>query len=54
MQKKLWRMSIPEMVYPCVYEKIHQKTENVAFGHEGIFWANYGLGKSCSGFTNYI
>ena len=29
-----------------------KKTENLDFGHEGVFWAKYDLGKSCRDFQN--
>ena len=29
-----------------------QKTENLDFGHEGVFWSIFGLGKSCRAFKN--
>ena len=29
-----------------------KKTENLDFGHEGVFWANYDLGKSCRAYKN--
>ena len=28
-------------------ENFGKKTENIGFGDEGVFWAIYGLGKSC-------
>ena len=51
-QKKCGQMTIPEVVHPCVYEKNCQKTENVDFGHEGIIWAIFGLGKSFRALQN--
>ena len=31
-----------------------KKTENVDFGHEGVFWAKYDLGKSCRAYKNTL
>ena len=33
-------------------ENFGKKTKNLDFGHEGIFWAIYGLGKSCRALQN--
>ena len=31
-----------------------KKTENLDFGHEGVFWAKYDLGKSCRAYKNTL
>ena len=33
-------------------ENFDKKSKNVDFGDEGIFWANFGLGKSCRALQN--
>ena len=35
-------------------ENFGKNTENVDFGHEGVFWAKYDLGKSCRAWQNTL